>query len=78
MDNEHIASLRQLRNDLVEERRQLVASAFADPDSRREAAAEFVGLQNFIDTVERAIAHESHLAQAGPSQVGPSSSKLVS
>ena len=65
MDNEHIKSLRQLRDDLVEERRQLVTSGFVDPDSRREAAAEFVGLQNFIDTVERAILHEASLVQAG-------------
>ena len=73
MENEHIVSLRQLRNDLVKERRQLVETAFADPDFRREAVAEFVGLQNFIDTVERAISHEAHLAQ-----VGPLSSQLVS
>lgn len=65
MENEHILSLRQLRDDLVEERRQLVASGFADPDSRREAAAEFVGLQNFIDTVERAILHEASLTPGG-------------
>lgn len=65
MENEHIASLRQLRDSLVEERRQLIASGFVDPDLRREAAAEFVGLQNFIDTVERAILHEASLAQGG-------------
>ena len=65
MENEHIVSLRQLRDSLVEERRQLVASGFVDPDSRREAAAEFVGLQNFIDTVERAILHEASLTQGG-------------
>jgi hypothetical protein len=65
MENEHIMSLRQLRDGLVEERRQLVASGFVDPDSRQEAAAEFVGLQNFIDTVERAILHEASLAQGG-------------
>lgn len=66
MDNEHINLLRVLRDGLVEERRQLVASGLDTPDSRREAAAEFVGLQNFIDTVERAISHEAHLAQVAP------------
>ena len=65
MDNEHIISLRQLRDDLVEERRQLVTNGFVDPDSRREAAAEFMGLQNFIDMVERAILHEASLVQGG-------------
>ncbi|WP_298429097.1 hypothetical protein [Rhodoblastus sp.] len=65
MENEHIKSLGQLRDDLVEERRQLIASSFIDPASRREAAAEFVGLQNFIDTVERAILHEASLVR-GP------------
>ena len=65
MENEHILSLRRLRDSLVEERRQLVASGFVDPDARREAAAELMGLQNFIDTVERAILHEASLAQGG-------------
>lgn len=78
MENAHIALLRRLLNELVEERRQLVATGFEDPGARREAAAEFAGLQNFIDTVERAIAHEAHLAQAGPSQVGPFPSQFVS
>jgi hypothetical protein len=65
MENEHIVLLRQLRDDLVEERRQLVATGFVDPESRQEAAAVFVGIQNFIDTVERAISHEASLAQVG-------------
>ena len=65
MGKEHIGSLQRLRDDLVDERRQLVASGVLDPDSRREIAAEFVGLQNFIDSVERAIMHEASLAQGG-------------
>jgi hypothetical protein len=65
MENEHIVLLRQLRDDLVEERRQLVATGFLDPESRRESAAVFVGIQNFVDTVERAISHEESLAKIG-------------
>lgn len=74
MVNEHFEALRSLRDSLVDERRQLVTSellgpeARRDPESRREAAAEFIGLQHFIDVVERALAHEASLA-------GPAGSK---
>lgn len=66
MAREHIENLRRLRDELVEERRQMVAEAFADPDARREAAGEFIGLQHLIDTVERAMAHEASLERTPP------------
>jgi hypothetical protein len=61
MAKEHFEALRQLRDSLVDERRELVLTGFLNPESRREAAAEFIGLQHFIDTVERAMAHEASL-----------------
>jgi len=44
----------------------MVVEAFADPESRREAAAEFIGLQHLIDVVERAMAHEASLERSSP------------
>ncbi|HJU15388.1 MAG TPA: hypothetical protein VJ770_02865 [Stellaceae bacterium] len=61
MAKEHLENLRHLRDELVEERRQMVAEAFADPEARHEAAADFIGLQHLIDVVERAMAHEASL-----------------
>jgi hypothetical protein len=66
MAKEHFESLRHLRDHLVAERRQMVAEAFSDAASRQEAAGEFIALQQFIDTVERAMQHESHLSQGEP------------
>lgn len=67
MPNEHMEALRHLRDHLVEERRQLVLTGFADAEARRESAAEFIGLQHFIDAVEHAIAHEASLERPNPS-----------
>jgi hypothetical protein len=66
MAREHFENLRHLRDELVEERRQMVVEAFADPEMRREAAADFIGLQHLIDVVERAMAHESSLERPAP------------
>jgi hypothetical protein len=68
VSNEDFDSLRQLRDRLVVERRHLVrdlvSDSFADVETRRESIGEFMGLQQFIDTVERAIAHEMSLKQS--------------
>jgi hypothetical protein len=61
MAKEHFEALKQLRDSLVEERRQLVATGFSAAESRHEAVGEFMGLQQFIDSVERALEHEAHL-----------------
>lgn len=66
MAGEHLENLRHLRDDLVEERRQMVVEAFADPEMRREVAGDFIGLQHLIDVVERAMAHEASLERAPP------------
>lgn len=66
MAREHFEDLRHLRDELVEERRQMVAEAFGNPEMRREAAADFIGLQHLIDVVERAMAHEASLDRAPP------------
>lgn len=66
MAKEHIENLRHLRDELVEERRQMVVEVLADPELRREASGEFVGLQHLIDVVERAMAHEASLESAPP------------
>jgi hypothetical protein len=71
MAKEHFENLRHLRDDLVEERRQMVAEAFADPETRREAAADFIGLQHLIDVVERAMAHEASLERSPKASSGP-------
>lgn len=67
MAREHIENLRRLRDELVEERRQMVVEAIGDPEARREAAGELIGLQHLIDTIERAMAHEASLERAPPS-----------
>lgn len=74
MAKEHFESLRHLRDHLVEERRQLVAEGFADAEARRELAAEFIGLQHFIDVVERAMQHEASLERP-PSAPPPRSDR---
>ncbi len=81
MSNDHFDSLKQLRDRLVVERRHLVnelaGDSFSDIETRRESIGEFIGLQQFIDTVERAIAHEVSLTQnrmpprGGPKHGGP-------
>lgn len=58
---EHIDSLRALRDFLVEDRRNLVDVLRADPHASGESAGDFMNLQQFIDTVERAISHEQSL-----------------
>ena len=40
--------------------------AFSDSEMRREAAGEFMGLQQFIDMVERAMQHEATLDRPPP------------
>lgn len=61
--NEHFESLKALRDHLVEDRRGLVTSILADLQSTGDTAGEFVGLQHFIDAVERALSHESVLSR---------------
>lgn len=58
---EHIESLRALRDFLVADRRNLVTSILADPHAAGDAASDLMNLQQFIDTVERAISHEQSL-----------------
>ena len=58
---EHIDGLRSLRDFLVEDRRNLVATMLADPQNSGESAPDFMNLQQFIDVVERAIGHEQSL-----------------
>jgi hypothetical protein len=70
MAREHIENLRNLRDELVEERRQMVVEAFADPEMRREVAGDFIGLQHLIDVVERAMAHEASLERTPPRAPG--------
>jgi len=66
MAREHFEALKNLRDLLVDERREMVAEAFADPETRREAAGDFMGLQQFIDMVERAMQHEASLDRPPP------------
>jgi hypothetical protein len=66
MAKEHFDSLTALRDQLVEDRRSMVASILSDVDSISESTAEFCGLQQFIDAVERAIAHEHSLERLPP------------
>jgi hypothetical protein len=66
MAKEHFEALKNLRDLLVDERRDMVAHAFSDSEMRREAAGEFMGLQQFIDMVERAMQHEATLDRPPP------------
>jgi hypothetical protein len=61
MAKEHLDSLKALRDHLVDDRRNMVASIMAEMAITGEAAGEFCGLQQFIDAVERAISHEHSL-----------------
>jgi hypothetical protein len=63
MAQDHIENLKALRDHLVDDRRTMVASILADPQSSAESAGEFVGLQHFIDAVERALSHEGVLGR---------------
>jgi hypothetical protein len=63
MAQEDMERLKTLRDHLVGDRRAMVASILADPQSSSETAGEFVGLQHFIDAVERALSHESVLGR---------------
>ena len=58
---EHIDGLRQLRDFLVEDRRNLVTAMLADPHNSGESAPDFMNLQQFIDAIERAMSHEQSL-----------------
>jgi hypothetical protein len=60
---DHLQSLKALRDHLVKDRRDIVASILADPQISSETAGEFVGLQQFIDAVERALSHENVLSR---------------
>ena len=71
MTRDPMQSLRSLRDQLVEERRAMVATMLANPQTFSEAAGDFVGLQHFIDAVERAISHESVLDRPGVDAVPP-------
>lgn len=73
MAREHFEALKNLRDLLVDERREMVVQAFSDPETRREAAGEFMGLQQFIDSVERAMQHEAALERPPPKMPPPAS-----
>jgi hypothetical protein len=66
MAKEHVDSLTALRDHLVEDRRSMVASILSEMEDTSESTAEFCGLQQFIDAVERAIAHEHSLDRLPP------------
>jgi hypothetical protein len=65
MAKEHIDSLKSLRDHLVEDRRNMVASIMGEMAMTSESAGEFCGLQQFIDAVEMAISHEHSLERPG-------------
>jgi hypothetical protein len=66
MAEDHLSGLKSLRDFLVADRRAMVASIIADTRTSGEASGEFVGLQHFIDAVERAISHEVSLTRPDP------------
>ena len=76
MAKEHVESLTSLRDHLVEDRRNMVASILSDMTAAGEFTAEFCGLQQFIDAVERSISHEHSLDRTtsawGPGPKGSS------
>ena len=66
MSKEHMEDLRRLRDQLVEDRRNLVTTMLADPHSTSETAHDFMNLQQFVDMVERALGHEQSLERPAP------------
>jgi hypothetical protein len=79
MAKEHVDSLMSLRDHLVEDRRNMVESILSDMTNASELTADFCGLQQVIDAVERAIAHEHSLdrppAAWGSMPMGPDRSR---
>jgi hypothetical protein len=71
MSSDHIQNLKSLRDHLVEDRRAMVTTILADPQTLGEISSDFVGLQHFIDAVERALSHEALMKR--PEAVGPPS-----
>jgi hypothetical protein len=66
MAKPHVEALTSLRDHLVEDRRNMVTSIMSEMAMTSEAASEFMGLQQFIDAVERAISHEHSLDRPPP------------
>lgn len=61
MEREHIDNLTSFRDTLVEDRRNMVRSFLSEPHGIGELAGDFLGVQQLIDAVERAISHEHSL-----------------
>lgn len=66
MSADHIQNLKSLRDHLVEDRRAMVTTILADLQTSGEISSEFVGLQHFIDAVERALSHEAVMKRPEP------------
>jgi hypothetical protein len=71
MSPDHIKDLKSLRDHLVEDRRSMVTAILGDPETSSDMSGEFVGLQHFIDAVERALSHEAMMKNPTPTS-GPS------
>jgi hypothetical protein len=63
---ENLQKLKALRDHLVEDRRRIVSGILADPATAAEASADFIGLQQYIDSVEKALTHEEFLDHRHP------------
>lgn len=61
MEREHIDNLNSVRDALVEDRRNMVKAFLADPHGIGQMAGDFLGVQQLIDAIERAISHEHSL-----------------
>ena len=71
MAKEHLDALKSLRDHLVQDRRNMVASIMSEMVMTSESASEFCGLQQFIDAVEMAISHEHSLDRPGTASFPP-------
>jgi hypothetical protein len=61
-ENEHIQTLMAARDRMVNDRRKL-AVALSDPHKggQKDIRSAFISLQDTIEAIERAIAHENYI-----------------
>lgn len=64
--NEHIAALKQLRESVRAERRNLVSKLATQPGDPLQFKMVLCNLQEMLDAIERALVDEGRLDPPGP------------
>jgi hypothetical protein len=66
-ENQHIQTLMAARDRMIKDRREL-ALALSDPHKggQKDIRSAFISLQDTIEAIERAIAHETYIETRKP------------